>query len=200
MEARATRTTSTPTPLASLATLPQGGRQVKTALPYTRSPFAAARVGLSDCAGGRRQMCWITSAAASARRNCRRSRVVGLAASPTGNPGGRRIPGAGRVDQLVDRERRRRRNTGGRHHHATVLAASPRLRTWRRCAVGRARRRKVGGLIETLELALIGEHDVDVPLRIRSRNSFRRGSDQHKTHRTTFAPPGGRPGWRSWPL
>ena len=132
-------------------------------------PSAAS--SLSDTSG-RAPMCWITSAAASAP-----SRAAVLwsrpRASPNRKPAANRSPAPVASTSLLDRHRRHRRRSSSlltttQPFSLRVTAAS--LASLR-SAVDRGV--EIRGLVEALQLALVGEHQIDRAVLIRSRNSAR---------------------------
>ena len=80
--------------------------------------------------------------------------------SPTRKPGGEQVAGAGGIDQPLDRARRHRIGLLAGHDQAALFAAGdhgkPRIVAQR---VDRGV--EVGGLVEAVQLALVGEDEID---------------------------------------
>ena len=120
-------------------------------------PFSAAS-SLSETSG-RAPTCWITSAAeiAPSRAGVAQAHPPGMADQEAG---GEQVAGAGRIHDFTDRRGRHGFGLAAGNDHAAFLAAGDNGK--RRIALDRRQRAvEIAGLVERMQLALIGEHDVD---------------------------------------
>ena len=124
---------------------------------YTGNPFCPANSFSDTC--GRAPMCWITSAAASAPSRPAAS-IAGVTDQPEQEAGGEEIAGAGGVHQLFDREGRHRGDAILRGHHAAFLAAGDDSELGIVAELFQ-RTLEIRGLVQRVQLGLIGEHEVD---------------------------------------
>ena len=86
--------------------------------------------------------------------------MAGAAHQPEQESGGKEIAGARGIDHLVDRKRRHRNEAVGRCHHAAFLAAGDDAES-NVAAQLLQRGVKIRGLVQRMQLGLIGEHQID---------------------------------------
>ena len=107
--------------------------------------------------------------------------------------GREQIARAGRIDDALDRHRRHRLDRLAADDHAALLAA----RHHGELAVAAQRRDRgveIGGLVEAVQFALVGEED-DRPCPCGSDRGIRRDSGRRRTNPTASARPGGSASW-----
>ena len=129
-------------------------------------------------------MCWITSAAASAP-SCAAVAMVAAARQPEQEARREQVAGAGGVDHLLDRR--------GRHRVTPSLLTTTQPFSLRVTTASLASSRKrlaagveIGGLVEAVQLAFVGEHQID-RAGADQVDELARDSGRRRTHPTSVS-------------